>query len=128
MIDELLTHETGLPLEEHYTNTAEYMDQVFGLTHVVIEWRCPDYGALENRQGYPGHLVFYPIQRMALREDIHDQYQEHHVRCDLGSLVIPRQQAVHDCQLIDVVGQIPNSQTQTSCVSATSPEVRVVIP
>jgi len=32
VIDGLLHHETDLTIEEHYTDTAGYTDQVFGLT------------------------------------------------------------------------------------------------
>jgi TnpA family transposase len=35
VLDGLLYHETELPLEEHYTDTAGYTDQVFGLTHML---------------------------------------------------------------------------------------------
>lgn len=35
IIDGLLHHETDLVIEEHYTDTAGYTDQVFGLTHVL---------------------------------------------------------------------------------------------
>ncbi|WP_199613867.1 Tn3 family transposase [Paenibacillus alkalitolerans] len=35
VIDGLLHHETDLSIEEHYTDTAGYTDQVFGLTHLL---------------------------------------------------------------------------------------------
>lgn len=35
VIDGLLHHETELSIEEHYTDTAGYTDQVFGLTHLL---------------------------------------------------------------------------------------------
>ncbi len=35
VIDGLLHHETDLTIEEHYTDTAGYTDQVFGLTHLL---------------------------------------------------------------------------------------------
>ncbi|PEA26935.1 hypothetical protein CN923_04365 [Bacillus cereus] len=35
VIDGLLHHETDLHIEEHYTDTAGYTDQVFGLTHLL---------------------------------------------------------------------------------------------
>jgi TnpA family transposase len=35
IIDGLLHHETDLVIEEHYTDTAGYTDQVFGLTHLL---------------------------------------------------------------------------------------------
>lgn len=35
VIDGLLDHETDLNIEEHYTDTAGYTDQVFGLTHLL---------------------------------------------------------------------------------------------
>lgn len=35
VIDGLLHHETDLVIEEHYTDTAGYTDQVFGLTHLL---------------------------------------------------------------------------------------------
>ncbi|QOH60464.1 hypothetical protein DI243_03130 [Paenibacillus polymyxa] len=31
----LLHHETDLAIEVHYTDTAGYTDQVFGLTHLL---------------------------------------------------------------------------------------------
>ena len=33
--DGLLHHETDLSIEEHYTDTAGYTDQVFGLSHLL---------------------------------------------------------------------------------------------
>jgi TnpA family transposase len=35
VIDGLLHHETDLILEEHYTDTAGYTDQIFGLSHLL---------------------------------------------------------------------------------------------
>lgn len=35
VIDGLLYHETDLNIEEHYTDTAGYTDQVFGLSHLL---------------------------------------------------------------------------------------------
>ncbi len=35
VIDGLLHHESDLLIEEHYTDTAGYTDQVFGLTHLL---------------------------------------------------------------------------------------------
>ena len=35
VLDGLLHHETDLMIEEHYTDTAGYTDQVFGLTHLL---------------------------------------------------------------------------------------------
>jgi len=35
VIDGLLHHDTNLNIEEHYTDTAGYTDQVFGLTHLL---------------------------------------------------------------------------------------------
>jgi len=35
IIDILLNHRTELEIEEHYTDTAGYTDQVFGLTHLL---------------------------------------------------------------------------------------------
>ncbi|HFH7731052.1 TPA: Tn3 family transposase, partial [Streptococcus agalactiae] len=35
VIDGLLHHETDLAIEEHYTDTAGYTDQVFGLAHLL---------------------------------------------------------------------------------------------
>lgn len=35
VIDGLLYHETDLNIEEHYTDTAGYTDQVFGLSHLM---------------------------------------------------------------------------------------------
>ena len=35
VIDGLLHHETDLAAEEHYTDTAGYTDQVFGLMHLL---------------------------------------------------------------------------------------------
>lgn len=35
VIDGLLHHETDLVIEEHYTDTAGYTDQIFGLTHLL---------------------------------------------------------------------------------------------
>jgi TnpA family transposase len=35
VIDGLLHHESDLVIEEHYTDTAGYTDQIFGLTHIL---------------------------------------------------------------------------------------------
>ena len=35
VIDGLLHHDTNLVIDEHYTDTAGYTDQVFGLTHLM---------------------------------------------------------------------------------------------
>ncbi|MGL4569104.1 MAG: Tn3 family transposase, partial [Fusobacteriaceae bacterium] len=35
VLDGLLNHETDLEITEHYTDTAGYTDQVFGLTHLL---------------------------------------------------------------------------------------------
>ncbi len=35
VLDGLLHHETDLTIEEHYTDTAGYTDQIFGLTHLL---------------------------------------------------------------------------------------------
>lgn len=35
VLDGLLNHETDLEIKEHYTDTAGYTDQVFGLTHLL---------------------------------------------------------------------------------------------
>lgn len=35
VIDGLLHHETELTIDEHYTDTAGYTDQIFGLTHAL---------------------------------------------------------------------------------------------
>lgn len=35
VIDGLLYHETDLDIEEHYTDTAGYTDQIFGLSHLL---------------------------------------------------------------------------------------------
>lgn len=35
VLDGLLHHETDLNIEEHYTDTVGYTDQIFGLTHLL---------------------------------------------------------------------------------------------
>ena len=35
VIDGLLNHETDLNIQEHYTDTSGYTDQIFGLTHLL---------------------------------------------------------------------------------------------
>lgn len=35
VLDGLLHHDTDLNIEEHYTDTAGYTDQIFGLTHIL---------------------------------------------------------------------------------------------
>src|SRR5699024_7205115 len=35
VLDGLLHHETDLNIEEHFTDTAGYTDQIFGLTHLL---------------------------------------------------------------------------------------------
>ncbi len=41
VLDGLLNHETDLNILEHYTDTAGYTDQVFGLTHILGFYFAP---------------------------------------------------------------------------------------
>lgn len=43
VLDGLLHHETDLKIEEHYTDTAGYTDQVFALTHLLGVSICSSY-------------------------------------------------------------------------------------
>lgn len=47
VIDGLLHHETDLHIEEHYTDTAGYTDQVFGLTNLLGFRFAQDYETLQ---------------------------------------------------------------------------------
>ena len=56
VIDGLLYHETELCIDEHYTDTAGYTDQVFGLSHLLGFPFCP------TDKGYFGTRNFIPWQ------------------------------------------------------------------
>ena len=52
VIDGLLHHETDLIIEEHYTDTAGYTDQVFGLSHLLGFRFAPRLRDLSNAKLY----------------------------------------------------------------------------
>ena len=52
VIDGLLHHETDLQIEEHYTDTAGYTDQVFGLTHLLGFRFAPRLRDMEDTRFY----------------------------------------------------------------------------
>lgn len=82
VIDGLLHHETDLQIEEHYTDTAGYTDQVFGLTHLLGFRFAPRLRDIEDTRfhtfGRPGDfpkihaLLRGPINVKVIRENYDD--------------------------------------------------------
>ena len=71
VIDGLLHHETDLNIEEHYTNTAGYTDQVFGLTHLLGFRFAPRLRDLADSKLYAiGKPSDFPILEKLLRGQI----------------------------------------------------------
>ena len=68
VIDGLLHHETDLNIEEHYTDTAGYTDQVFGLTHLLGFRFAPRLRDLSDSKLYAvGHPTDFPKLEQLLR-------------------------------------------------------------
>jgi len=71
VIDGLLHHETDLVIEEHYTDTAGYTDQVFGLTHLLGFRFAPRLRDLADSKLYSiGKASEYPKLEKLLRGQI----------------------------------------------------------
>lgn len=71
VIDGLLHHETDLTIEEHYTDTAGYTDQVFGLTHMLGFRFAPRLRDLSDSKLYCiGKASEYPKLEKMLRGQI----------------------------------------------------------
>ncbi len=71
VIDGLLHHETDLAIEEHYTDTAGYTDQVFGLTHLLGFRFAPRLRDLADSKLYAiGKPSDYPKLEKLLRGQI----------------------------------------------------------
>lgn len=72
VIDGLLHHETDLQIEEHYTDTAGYTDQVFGLTHLLGFRFAPRLRDIGDTKLYTvGKAADFPNIRALLRGHIH---------------------------------------------------------
>lgn len=71
VIDGLLHHETDLAIEEHYTDTAGYTDQVFGLTHLLGYRFAPRLRDLADSKLYTiGRATAFPLLEKLLRGQI----------------------------------------------------------
>ncbi|HVJ48984.1 Tn3 family transposase [Desulfitobacterium sp.] len=71
VIDGLLHHETDLVIEERYTDTAGYTDQVFGLTHLLGFRFAPRLRDLADAKLYSiGKASEYPKLEKLLRGQI----------------------------------------------------------
>ncbi len=71
VIDGLLYHETDLAIEEHYTDTAGYTDQVFGLTQLLGFRFAPRLRDLSDSKLYViGKASQYPKLEKLLRGQI----------------------------------------------------------
>lgn len=71
VIDDLLHHETDLVIEEHYTDTAGYTGQVFGLTHLLGFRFAPRLRDLADSKLYSiGKASEYPKLEKLLRGQI----------------------------------------------------------
>ena len=79
VIDGILHHETDLAIHEHYTDTAGYTDQIFGLTHLLgfrFAPRLRDVGEARfytsgNPKDFPKiqALLRGPLNRKVIREN-----------------------------------------------------------
>ena len=70
-VDGLLHHETDLTIEEHYTDTAGYTDQVFGLTHLLGFHFAPRLRDLSDSKIYTfGKPTDFPKLEKLLRGQI----------------------------------------------------------
>jgi len=88
VIDGLLHHETDLAIEEHYTDTAGYTDQVFGLTHLLGFRFAPRLRDLADSKLYAiGKPSNFPKLEKLLRGQINTKIiQENYDDVPAGSL------------------------------------------
>ena len=84
LIDRLLHHETDLEIKEHYTDTAGYTDQVFGLSHIFGFRFAPRIRSLGKAQLFSLHTpkLFPKIQSLLkkLNPDLIELNYEHILR------------------------------------------------
>jgi len=82
VIDGVLHHETDLVIEEHYTDTAGYTDQVFGLTHLLGFRFAPRIRDISDSKLFAiGKPSFFPKLEKLLRGQIntkiiHENYDD----------------------------------------------------
>lgn len=81
LIDGLLEHEADIEIEEHYTDTAGYTDQVFGLCHLLGFIFAPRIRNLSSSQLYTiKEIREKTLQELSLNpiniKVIHDNYED----------------------------------------------------
>jgi TnpA family transposase len=72
VLDGLLYHESDLRIEEHYTDTAGFTDQVFGMMHLLGFKLAPRIRDLAETKIFlpPGKLKNYPALQTMLSDEI----------------------------------------------------------
>lgn len=72
VLDGLLYHESDLRIEEHYTDTAGFTDQVFGMMHLLGFRLAPRIRDLAETKLFvpPGQVKNFPALRSMLSEEI----------------------------------------------------------
>ena len=78
--DGLLHHETDLAVEEHYTDTAGYTDQVFSLTHLLGSRFAPRLRNLSDSK-------LYTIKKPSDFPKLEKLLREHLFRISFSGLV-----------------------------------------
>lgn len=83
VLDGLLHHETDLMIEEHYTDTAGYTDQIFGLTHLLGFKFAPRIRDLSDAKLFTfKQMKEYPKLNALLRGQINTKIiQENYEEC-----------------------------------------------
>jgi TnpA family transposase len=72
VLDGLLYHESDLRIEEHYTDTAGFTDQVFGMMHLLGFKLAPRIRDLAETKIFvpPGQLKSYPALQTMMSEEL----------------------------------------------------------
>ncbi|WP_163527870.1 Tn3 family transposase [Halobacillus ihumii] len=74
VLDGLLHHETDLNIEEHFTDTAGYTDQIFGLTHILGFKFAPRIRDLSDSKLFTlGKVNDYPKLEPIMRGQINEK-------------------------------------------------------
>ncbi|EKE30791.1 transposase [Salimicrobium jeotgali] len=74
VLDGLLHHETDLKIEEHFTDTAGYTDQIFGLTHLLGFKFAPRIRDLSDSKLFTlGKVTDYPKLEPIMRGQINEK-------------------------------------------------------
>jgi len=101
VLDGLLYHESDLRIEEHYTDTAGFTDQVFGMMHLLGFKLAPRIRNLGETKLFvpPGKLKNYPALQSMLGEELKINCIKAH-RDDILSLATSIQQGTATASLL----------------------------